>query len=392
MHHRRIFIVLFLSLFVAMLGAGVIAPTMPLYAKTMGASGIWLGLIYSAFSMSRSIFMPMAGKISDRYGRKQFITIGLTIYTLASLGYGWAGSISQLVWIRFMHGVGSAMVLPIAAAAIGDISPKGKEGSMMGTFNVALFLGFGAGPLLGGIILDTMGMATVFYVMGGLSATALAAVFFLIPEKKKSGSEKTKKISRFLEIWKDSRFKGLLLFRFSNAVIRGSMIVFLPIFASHLNISPSEIGMLVSLNILLAALLQHVFGRVADRFNRYVLIIAGSLLTALPVFLTPFADQIIHLIILSVFMGLGAGFAFPAAAAVATDLGRDHGMGNIMGFFNQAMSFGMILGPIFSGWIMDLLGLSVVFIFGGCVGTVGAIICILWFFRKQEGKAIHAHI
>ncbi len=374
-----------------MLGAGVIAPTMPLYAKTMGATGIWLGIIYSAFSMSRSIFMPMAGKISDRYGRKHFITVGLAIYTLASLGYIWAGSVSQLIWIRFLHGVGSAMVLPIAAAAIGDIAPKGKEGSMMGTFNVALFLGFGAGPLLGGIVLDTLGMAPVFYLMGGLSGLALAAVFFFMPERKTHQATEIKKISPFREIWPDPKFKGLILFRFSNAVIRGSMTVFLPIFATRVDLSPSQIGMLVSLNILLAAVLQHFFGRVADRFNRYVLIIAGNLLTALPVFATPFAQQIDHLIILSILMGIGAGLAFPAAAAVATDLGRNHGMGNIMGFFNQAMSFGMILGPIVSGWVMDLLGLSVVFIFGGCIGVAGSILCV-YLFSKSKGSGVHAHV
>lgn len=378
MQHRQIFLVLFLALFVAMLGAGVIAPTMPLYAKTLGATGIGLGLIYSAFSVSRAVFMPMAGKLSDRKGRKIFITTGLTIYTLASFGYIWSHSVVQLVWIRFLHGVGSAMIVPIAAAAIGDISPKGREGSMMGTFNVALFLGFGTGPLLGGVVLDTIGMAEVFYLMGGLSCLSLLLVIFFLPEKKNNQLVQIRSVSPFRAIWQQDVFKGLLIFRFSNAVIRGSTTAFLPVFATKLQIPPAQIGMLVSFNILLTAGLQHFFGRLADRMNRRFIVVAGNILTALPLLLTPFAQNFTHLLFLGLLMGIGGGFAFPAAAAIATEFGRDHGMGNVMGYFTQSMSLGMIVGPVISGWVMDLLGLTFVFIFGSLVGIFGSGVCAFW--------------
>ena len=382
MEHRRTFFILFLALFVAMLGAGVIAPTMPLYAKTLGATGIWLGLIYSTFSVSRAIFMPMTGKLSDRRGRKVLIATGLTIYTLASLGYVWSQSVFEMVWIRFLHGIGSAMVVPIAAAAIGDISPKGKEGSVMGTFNVALFLGYGAGPLLGGVVMDAVGMNEVFYLMGGLSFVSLLLVLFL-PENKDPVKERTRIVTPFRKIWRHDVFKELLVFRFSNAAVRGSLMVFLPVFATKLDISPSQVGFLVALNILLTAALQHFFGGLADRMNRHFLIIAGNTMTAIPMLLTPAARSLTHLLVLAVIMGIGGGLAFPAALAVATELGRKHGMGNIMGFFNQSMSLGMIVGPVAAGWVMDLLGISVVFIFVGFLGMMGSGICVAYLYRRR---------
>ena len=365
-----------------MLGAGVIAPTMPLYAKTLGATGIWLGLIYSTFSVSRAIFMPMTGKLSDRRGRKVLIATGLTIYTLASLGYVWSQSVFEMVWIRFLHGIGSAMVVPIAAAAIGDISPKGKEGSVMGTFNVALFLGYGAGPLLGGVVMDAVGMNEVFYLMGGLSFVSLLLVLFL-PENKDPVKERTRIVTPFRKIWRHDVFKELLVFRFSNAAVRGSLMVFLPVFATKLDISPSQVGFLVALNILLTAALQHFFGGLADRMNRHFLIIAGNTMTAIPMLLTPAARSLTHLLVLAVIMGIGGGLAFPAALAVATELGRKHGMGNIMGFFNQSMSLGMIVGPVAAGWVMDLLGISVVFIFVGFLGMMGSGICVAYLYRRR---------
>ena len=383
MPQKQLFWILFLALFVAMLGAGVIAPTMPLYAKTLGASGMGLGLIYSAFSVSRAIFMPVTGKLSDRKGRKQFIVLGLTIYSLASIGYIWAGSTSELVWIRLLHGVGSAMIVPIATAAIGDAAPEGREGTMLGSFNVALFLGFGTGPLLGGVVMDILGIEEVFLLMGGLSGFSLLLILFLLPEPKGKRHRRERIPSPFSSMWKADAFKGLLIFRFSNAVVRGSTVAFLPVFAVRVAATPSQIGTLVSMNILLTAVLQHFFGRVADRWSRRGLIIGGNLLSSLPLLLTPFASDFWHLIILSFVMGVGGGVAFPAALAIATRVGRDHGMGNVMGTFNTAMSLGMITGPLIAGWIMDLLGLSVVFMWGGFLGIAGSIVCTILFFRNK---------
>ena len=373
-----------------MLGAGVIAPTMPLYAKTLGATGFGLGLIYSAFSVSRAVFMPVAGQLSDRKGRKMFIVAGLFVYTMTSVGYVWSASVGQLVWIRFLHGVGSAMVVPIAAAVIGDISPTGREGSTMGSFNVALFLGFGGGPLLGGFVLDTLGMSEVFYIMGGLSFVSFLLILFFLPRKKEDQARRRASISPFRSLWHRDVFKGLLVFRLSNAVVRGSTTAFLPIFATRLDVSPSQIGFLVSLNILLTAILQHFFGRLADRFSRRFLIVLGNCLTAVPLLLTPFAHDFWHLLILGMIMGTGGGLAFPAALAMATVVGRDHGMGNIMGYFNMAMSLGMIIGPLVSGWVMDLLGVSVVFIFGGLLGILGSVVC--WVLLIQDEDCTHANL
>ena len=73
---KKIFRVLFISLFATMLGLGIVSPLMPIFAENLGASGIWLGLIFSSFSLARGIFMPIIGRISDKTGRKKFIIVG----------------------------------------------------------------------------------------------------------------------------------------------------------------------------------------------------------------------------------------------------------------------------------------------------------------------------
>ena len=125
---KKVFPILALSIFSSMLGVGIIAPLLPLYAENMGATGLWIGIMFAAFSVSRTLIMPIAGRLSDRRGRKLFLSIGLFTYALISLGYIWAGSVSQLTLVRLIQGIAAGMIIPIAQAYVGDISPVGEEG------------------------------------------------------------------------------------------------------------------------------------------------------------------------------------------------------------------------------------------------------------------------
>ncbi len=384
---KEIFLALFISIFVAMLGIGVIAPIMPIYASTLGASGISLGLVFAVFALSRTLFMPMVGRLSDRYDRKLFILTGLIIYTLTSVGYVWSQSVVQLLWIRLLHGIGSAMVIPIAAAIIGDISPKGQEGRMMGGFQVAMFLGFGFGPLMGGVLSDVMGLSQVFYIMGGFSLIALLLVLILLPASGSSPQKRGGSGSSFKVLLRLDMYKGLMIFRFVNAMARGVLITFLPVIAYSLNIRPSEIGILLSFNLLITAVLQYVFGKIADKICRPHLVVIGSVLTGLSLVMILFAHTLTEFFVVSLLMGLGGGIAFPAAGALATELGRDHGMGNIMGWFNTGQSLGQVVGPVFAGGIMDLFGLPFVFICMGVAGLLGSALTAVWMYR--ENSCVH---
>ncbi|HII07488.1 MAG TPA: MFS transporter, partial [Methanotrichaceae archaeon] len=77
---KRLFDVLFISVFAAMLGLGIVGPLLPIYAENLGASGLWIGMIFSGFAAGRAIFMPIVGRLSDESGRKKFIVTGLLAY------------------------------------------------------------------------------------------------------------------------------------------------------------------------------------------------------------------------------------------------------------------------------------------------------------------------
>ena len=375
----RIFNVLFISVFTAMLGLGIVSPLMPIYAESLGATGIWLGVIFAGFSISRGIFMPIIGRISDRKGRKRFILSGLFIYTIVSIAYVQAGSVYTLTFIRIIHGFASAMVIPIAMAYVGEISPEGGEGKYMGTFTVSLFLGMGFGPLIGGVLEDAFGMATAFYSMASLSALSLLICFIFLPEIDRVGMRHKPKAS-FREILRNGVFKAVMLFRGVNAFGRATLLSFLPVFATKM-LSSSQIGAILATNILLTAFLQRPFGILADKYNRLLMIILGMSLASVSLLVIPLLKNFLQFFLVAVVLGLGGGLAMPAASAIVVTAGRNAGQGSTMGIFNTAMSIGMIAAPLVSGVMMDTMGISNVFYFAGIVSFFG--VSLFWVLARQ---------
>ncbi len=374
--NQRIFNILFIAILVTMIGLGIIVPLMPIYAQSLGATGVSLGIIFSGFSLSRIVFMPIIGKFSDKNGRKPFIITGLFLYALVSLFYPFAQSVSQLVCIRLFHGFASAMVLPIAMAYIGDIAKKGEEGRTMATFTLALFLGMGTGPFLGGLLNDKFGLKMAFFTMSLLSLMAFFITLLFLPEIKTHHQIKKKNIS-LRQILKNKIIRALFVFRMANAIGRGGIMTFLPILAAKFSILPAQIGLLISVIIFITGLFQRLFGVLADRYNRFYLVFLGSLVASISLMLFPFCNNFSQLLVVGALMGIGGAVAMPAAAAIIVVVGKETGMAASMSIFNMAMSVGMMLSPIVLGFVMDTIGISAIFYFAGIFGLLSNVLFLI---------------
>ena len=372
---RRIYNVLFISVFATMLGLGIVSPLLPIYAENLGATGIWLGVIFSAFALSRSVFMPIIGRISDRRGRKWIILTGMFAYAVLSLAYLVAGSVYSLTAVRFAHGLASAMVVPIAMAYIADLSEKGKEGSHMGNFSISMFLGMGVGPLLGGFLNDTFGMPSVFYAMAGLSAFATLLVAISLPEAKPGGfalpDAPSTPMPALITL---PVMQGVMVFAFISALGRGGMMVFVPVFGPLIAISPFEVGIVLSANTFLMALLQVPIGRLTDTGNKVALIVAGSTIAAIALAVIPLTHSFLPLLLVTSLIGVGGAIQQPAIMALTVDAGRTIGMGTSMGAYNTVFGIGMIIAPLMGGAFMDFVGIEAVFYVGGAISLIGTVI------------------
>ncbi len=357
-HHTLL--TLLLSVFIALLGIGIIVPIMPVFAKELGAGGFALGMIIAAFSVTRGLLLPVVGNLSDRWGRKGFLVVGLLIYGLVGLLIPHAASVGHLIGIRGFHGVGSAMIVPVAMAYMSLLAPPGEEGRYMSYLNIAIFSGIGCGPLIGGLVFDMWGMAAVFYLMALLSFFAFVLVIFYMPAHL--GADRKQAISLLQSLFKmlhSRKTSGILLSRYATMIIMVPTMAFLPLIMSGWQDSSGlQIGIVIACRTLINALLQIPFGKLADRCNKQVILLVASACISVIIYLIPSIESFRQIVALYLCLGAFEAAVWAVLGAYASIEAKDYGHGTMMGVFSFAMSGGIFTGAVLAGYSMDRWGIA----------------------------------
>ena len=367
---KKIFGTLFFSIFATVTGVGIVVPLLPIYAHDLGASGLYIGLIFGAFSMSRTVFLPWFGRLSDIKGRKPIIVPGFLAYALISVAFIYSNTVSTLIVIRFIHGIASAMLMPVIQAYIGDITPRGREGITMGIFNTSLFLGLSLGPLIGGIVKDHFNLQTSFICMGLLALIGFFLCLLLLPPtRSEKGIISAEKLISWKTLVYDRHVAGLFSFRFAYIFCVGIIWGFIPLYADQkFGASSSLIGVLIMLGVFVSGLIHIPMGYLADRISKKLMVVAGGLTVSYGILSFVWADRLADLFRATVFFGLGGGVSMPALMAMAILKGsRINAMGSIMALMTVAHSLGMLSGALMGGMMMDFFQLQAAFPLGGMV-------------------------
>jgi multidrug resistance protein len=373
----------------AMLCLGILLPILPNFAKNLGASGAVVGIIYAGFALSRGIFSPLFGRISDQYGRKNIMLVGLFLYVGLSLGYSLLHHLFLLAILWFLQGIASAMVGPIAQSYVGDITPEGKEGRVMNLFYFAKFGGAAIGPVVGGYLIDHFSVNAPFYAMCGATLAALIIIWLIVPEapttdKNQENALQFKK--SFLTVIKDRKMKGIIFYMIGRGFYRRGFNAFFPLYAVTMaSLSESQVGIVLSCYMITGTLLQYPFGWLADRLADYraELIAIGGTIAAATMLFIPSFTFLSWLVILVIIKGIFSTFSRAPTVAVRTERGRIYGMGAVTGVAITGGSVGQILGPIGFGVISDLFSIRASFYTGAAVGLLTTGLAY-WFLRDKK--------
>jgi MFS family permease len=388
--NKAIFVTLFFSVFISVTGVGIVVPLLPIFAHDLGASGLYIGLIFGSFSLSRTILLPVFGRMSDNKGRKPFIVAGLAGYAITSLAFIFSTNVESLIIARFAQGIASAMIMPVVQAYVGEITNKGSEGYAMGLFNMSMFASLSFGPFFGGVLKDAFSMNFAFGCMGILSSLALLlGLLFLPPIEKENIKGQDQPPVPFITLIKNFDILALISIRLAYTACIGIIWCFVPLFADiTFSISGTESGFLLSLGIFISGILNLPMGYIADRADKNSMVVVGGIVCIFSMYLLTISDSYFDLVLSVAIFGLGGGISMPALMAIAVIKGDEtNAMASVISLITVGHSLGMLIGSIFAGIIMDISNLSYVFPCGLVLMATGVLAFILLIKFKKNTPA-----
>jgi len=374
---KSVYLILLITAFSTTLGLGIISPFLLIFAEKQGANGFWMGMIFAGFGASRGIIMPIVGKLSDKRGRKIFITSGLFLFTVISLFYSNTESLTQLMIVRMIHGFATGMIMPIVMAYICDMAEGEHAGLRTGTMNMMFYLGLAAGPIWGGFLNHHFGFNSIFHAMSILGGITFLMTLFFLPNQDKAAAKTKVHVEPFKNLIEYNFVKAVLIIVTVLTLMLVVFLSFLPSLAEEkIHLDPFHIGIIISLGIFVAGILQVPFGWISDKWDmtgKLIQISFGTCIGMLSLFMIPLCPNFTALAVAGILMGLGAAVSMPPLTSAAIDIGHQAGMGAWMGIFSAARSLAFAVTPILCGLIMDYLGIDSVFYLFGILCVVGTI-------------------
>jgi len=359
---RSIFLTLCIMGLFAILSSTMSKSFLKPFSESLGTPTVYSGFVGSASTIPGILISLPAASLSDILGRKKFLLIAGFVFASAPFLYLFITVWWQLILIRFYHGFATAIFVPVAEASIADLFPT-KRGERISLFSSATYVGRLSAPVLGGFILNAT--ATNYYVLysacavTGVTALIMASPF-LIGKKQPAPSQRgnaRETLKRVFAGWGTvARNHGALMVCFIQAsqyYAYGAIDFFLVGYLKDVaSLDPLLNGIILANIIGVAVFARPYMGRVSDRIGRRIPIVAGCIISSLPLLVIPFVTNFWILLLLVGVYGFGFATVIASTPALICELTPRDVTGTCMGFLDMIMDVGQALGTIICGLIL----------------------------------------
>ncbi len=350
----------FLTVFIDLLGFGIVIPLLPLYAEDLHPTPLQFGLLMSSYSAMQFLFAPILGRISDRVGRRPVLLVSLLGTVAGYILFAFAGTLPLLFASRIIDGITGGNI-GTAQAVIADVTTGSERARGMGMIGMAFGLGFIFGPAIGGFSVH-FGRSAPGLVAAALSFAAFLFAWFRLPETRPAGTpERRFEILSVASVLRTARRPGigaLLVVALLAAVAFANFeSTFSQYLKARFDFGPSSVAWVFVVIGVTSALVQGgLIRRIVPRFGEARIIVAGLLCLAAGFALLAFGSGYAALFPAIVLMALGTGLSNPALMSFVSRRTSPTEQGEVLGSLQSMSALGRIVGPFWGETVFLRVG------------------------------------
>lgn len=375
--------VVFGVVFLDLVGFGIVLPLIPFFADSMGATPLIVGVIVASYSLMQLVFSPVWGSLSDRFGRRPFLVLGLFGSAASYVVFGLAETVAVLLVSRVVGGSMGATV-PVAQAVVADSTAPEERARGMGMIGAAFALGFIFGPAIGGF-LSQWGYAVPGFVAAGLTGANAVAAIFLLPEslpperriRGRTGlAGLRQRVAAVRAVLGRTELTRPILVLFVMTWGFAGITTTLPLYLDDpLGMTAAAAGGLFAYLGLIASVVQgRLIGPLVDRHGEKSVAVAGGLTLAVGMLMIGTIPSFAALFVALALVGAGWGCVVPSIHSMISRRASDREQGEVLGVNQSSASAARVVGPISAGWGFGALGPQLGFVGGAGLVALGALI------------------
>jgi MFS family permease len=335
-----------------------------------------IGIVLSLFGFLNSFSQPFTGRFSDRTGRRRaFILFGLALLAAASAAYLVVSSYWLVLVLRALQGLAAGFTIPATVALVNELATDVDRGGNFGVFNTLRLIGFGFGPIVAGIVIETVSVDAAFAVavVGALVSFLLVVILVEDPERTETSAADDLSVA---VRGGDSLFDPV----FALGLGTFCMAIGIALFATlegQINERLSQgtflFGVQFGAVVIANVVFQIPIGRASDRIGRRPFLLAGFLLLVPTTLAQGFVTDSLLMIAARFLQGAAVAMVFAPSLALAGDLAGEGQSGTTLSVLTMAFGLGVAVGPLVSGYL-ERFGFAVPFAFGAALAVVALVI------------------
>lgn len=364
-------------------------PVLPLFAATLGAGDVLLGIISSISTLTGMGLKPLVGLLSDRHGRRVWLFIGGFFFVGMPFLYRFITTPEQLVVVRLIHGFATAIYGPVTMAMVVEMSPHNRAGRV-GIFSLGRTGGYIVGPALGGFLLLTLDAVAVYTAVGILSALAFVPMLFL-PETATAPQTRTERKPLFQQfreglqnasatpaVWLASGFEAV------NYFITYSAKAFLPIYALAVGRNTLEAGLFFTIQQGVTMTAKPLVGWLGDRWSYLSTILVAIVGMAGALLILTFSANVAAFFTAAVVLGLTEALIVPSATALIAAQINQQNIGTGLGLVGTVQNGSKVLGPVLAGFLIAVTNYETTFRMMALTLTLAGVVLFVYIRSSQE--------